>query len=147
MGADNKRNLCAHEVSGSGDIDAVLDSCDYVIDRVYHTKANQQAMMETFRTYTYLDTYGRLNVVSSTQVPFHVRRISRMPLISRNIKCVWSNRGSGRFRCKADFRIRSLSGDRDLEDWETGEDHLYKRRITDRVLSAPRDGDACPPRG
>ena len=52
-----------------------LQSCDYVIDRVYHTKANQQAMMETFRTYTYMDTYGRLNVVSSTQVPFHIRRI------------------------------------------------------------------------
>lgn len=75
VGADNKRNLCAHDECGEGDIDAVLDSCDYVIDRVYHTKANQQAMMETFRTYTYLDTYGRLNVVSSTQVPFHVRRI------------------------------------------------------------------------
>ena len=75
VGADNKRNLCAHEVTEDGDIEAVLASCDYVIDRVYHTKANQQAMMETFRTYTYLDAYGRLNVVSSTQVPFHIRRI------------------------------------------------------------------------
>lgn len=75
VGADNKRNLCAHGECGEGDIDAVIDSCDYVVDRVYHTKANQQAMMETFRTYTYLDAYGRLNVVSSTQVPFHIRRI------------------------------------------------------------------------
>ena len=75
VGADNKRNLCAHDVCGAGDVDAVLKSCDYVIDRVYHTKANQQTMMETFRTYTYMDAYGRLNVVSSTQVPFHVRRI------------------------------------------------------------------------
>lgn len=31
--------------------------------------------METFRTYTYMDLYGRLNVVASTQVTFHVRRI------------------------------------------------------------------------
>lgn len=75
VGADNKRNLCAHEVSEDGDIEEVLKSCDYVVDRVYHTKANQQAMMETFRTYTYMDTYGRLNIVSSTQVPFHIRRI------------------------------------------------------------------------
>ena len=75
VGADNKRNLCAHDECGAGDIEAVLASCDHVVDRVYHTKANQQAMMETFRTYTYLDAYGRLNVVSSTQVPFHVRRI------------------------------------------------------------------------
>ena len=75
VGADNQRNLCAHEVSEDGDIEAVLKSCDHVVDRVYHTKANQQAMMETFRTYTYMDTYGRLNIVSSTQVPFHIRRI------------------------------------------------------------------------
>ena len=75
VGADNKRNLCAHGVSEAGDNEAVLASCEHVIDRVYHTQANQQAMMETFRTYTYLDAYGRLNVVSSTQVPFHVRRI------------------------------------------------------------------------
>ena len=32
-------------------------------------------MMETFRTYCYIDTYGRLVVVSSTQIVFHVRRI------------------------------------------------------------------------
>lgn len=75
VGADNKRNLCAHDVCGDGDVEAVLAKCDHVIDRVYHTKANQQAMMETFRTYTYLDAYGRLNVVSSTQVEFHARRI------------------------------------------------------------------------
>ena len=28
---------------GDGDIDAVLAKCDVVIDRVYHTKACQQA--------------------------------------------------------------------------------------------------------
>ena len=52
-----------------------LKECKYVVDRTYHTKANQQTMMETFRAYTYLDHFGRLNVVASTQVPFHVRRI------------------------------------------------------------------------
>ncbi len=75
VGADNKRNLCAQDVSGNGDIEAVLADCDVVLDRTYHTKANSQAMMETFRTYTYLDTYGRLNVLSSTQIVFHLRRI------------------------------------------------------------------------
>lgn len=75
VGADNTRNLCASAVSGDGDVEAVLASCPYVIERTYHTLANQQAMMETFRAYTYLDTYGRLNVVASTQVPFHARRI------------------------------------------------------------------------
>ena len=75
VGADNKRNLCASKVEALGDVDAVLADCKYVVERTYHTKANQQAMMETFRAYTYLDYFGRLNVVASTQVPFHVRRI------------------------------------------------------------------------
>lgn len=75
VGADNKRNLCAHDECGDGDIDAVLDSCDIVLDRTYHTKACQQSMMETFRTFCTIDTYGRLHVVSSTQIVFHCRRI------------------------------------------------------------------------
>ncbi len=75
VGADNKRNLCAHDACGNGDIDAVLADCDVVIDRVYHTQACQQAMMETFRTYCEIDTYGRLHIISSTQIVFHTRRI------------------------------------------------------------------------
>lgn len=75
VGADNKRNLCAHDECGDGDVDAVLASCDIVLDRTYHTKACQQAMMETFRTFCSIDTYGRLHVVSSTQIVFHCRRI------------------------------------------------------------------------
>ena len=75
VGADNKRNLCAHAEEGDGDVEKILADCDCVVERTYHTKANQQAMMETFRSYAYIDAYERLNVVSSTQIPFHVRRI------------------------------------------------------------------------
>lgn len=75
VGADNRRNLVASETSESGDVEGVMNSCDIVIDNIYHTKAYNQAMMETFRTYTELDRYGRLKVLSSTQIVFHVRRI------------------------------------------------------------------------
>ena len=75
VGADNKRNLCASARDEMGDVDRVLADCDVVVDQVYRTKANQQAMMETFRTYTYMDHNRRLNIVSSTQIVFHVRRI------------------------------------------------------------------------
>ncbi len=75
VGADNKRNLCAHDESSQGDIEKVLGECEIVLDRVYHTKACQQTMMETFRTFCTIDTYGRLSVVSSTQIVFHSRRI------------------------------------------------------------------------
>ena len=75
VGADNKRNLCACGLEEHGDVDKVFAECDVIVENTYHTKANQQTMMETFRTYTQMDTYGRLNIISSTQVPFHVRRI------------------------------------------------------------------------
>ena len=75
LGGDNKRNLVGTTVDADGDVEAVLADCDVVLDRTYHTKAYNQAMMETFRTYTHLDRYGRLHVISSTQIVFHVRRI------------------------------------------------------------------------
>lgn len=75
VGADNKRNLCATGGEEQGNVEKVLAESDVVVDHVYHTKANQQAMMETFRTYTYMDHNGRLNIVSSTQIVFHVRRV------------------------------------------------------------------------
>ena len=75
IGNDVKRNIVASGESVVGDVDAVLKDCEVVLERDYHTKANAQAMMETMRSYCYIDTYGRLNCVSSTQIPFHVRRI------------------------------------------------------------------------
>ena len=75
VGADNRRNLCATGEEHDGDVDAVFSDCDVVLERTYHTKACQQAMMETFRTYTEMDVYGRLRVVASTQIVFHLRRI------------------------------------------------------------------------
>ena len=75
IGNDVKRNIVSSGESVVGDVDAVLKECDVVLERDYHTKDNAQAMMETMRSYCYIDTYGRLNCVSSTQIPFHVRRI------------------------------------------------------------------------
>lgn len=59
VGADNKRNLCAHEVIEDGEVDKILAECDVVIDQTTHTKAVQQDMMEPFVTYCSIDTYGR----------------------------------------------------------------------------------------
>lgn len=75
VGADNKRNLVATGSDVNGDIEKILADSDIIIDHTYHTKAYNQTMMETFRTYTKLDRFGRLHVISSTQIVFHVRRI------------------------------------------------------------------------
>lgn len=75
LGGDHKRNLCATALEEHGDVDKVLGECKYTVEHTYHTRANQQTMMETFRTACYMDHFGRLIVLSSTQIPFHVRRI------------------------------------------------------------------------
>ena len=74
LGGAPKRNLVSSGCDSDGDVDEAMAACDVVVDHTYYTKANAQAMMETFRTYTYLDHNRRLNVVTSTQVPFHCRR-------------------------------------------------------------------------
>ena len=75
VGGDNKRNLVASDKETYGDVDAIMAECDVVLERTFHTKAFNQAMMEPFICCTDLDRYGRLHVVSSTQIIFHTRRI------------------------------------------------------------------------
>lgn len=72
---ERKRNICAQGGSAFGDLDDAFEQAEVVVDRTYHTKANAQAMMETFRSFAYTDAYGRIVCVSSTQVPFHIRRM------------------------------------------------------------------------
>ena len=55
VGGDAKRNLVASETGGDGDVDAVIQDCEEVLDHTYHMKSFNQAMMETFRTYTGFD--------------------------------------------------------------------------------------------
>ncbi len=71
---DPSRNLVAHGQRVHGDLEAAFAASDVVIERTYRTQATEQAMMETFRSFAYADAFGRLTVVSSTQVPFHIRR-------------------------------------------------------------------------
>ena len=74
VGNDKDRNIISAGSWGYGDINEVLRQCDVVLRETFYTKANQQAMMETYRACTYYDEHGKLTVISSTQVPFHVRR-------------------------------------------------------------------------
>ena len=69
-----------HNIMGSVDYqfgprdESVFSECDVVLERTYTTQAQAQSMMETFRSCTTLDAWNRLVVISSTQVPFHIKR-------------------------------------------------------------------------
>ena len=75
VGGDPKRNMVASSDESHGDVEGILAECDIVLERTYHTKAYNQAMMEPFTAYANFDRYGRLHLISSTQIVFHTRRI------------------------------------------------------------------------
>ena len=75
VGGDPKRNMVASADEIHGDVEGILAECDIVLERTYHTRAFNQAMMEPFTCYANFDRYGRLHIISSTQIVFHTRRI------------------------------------------------------------------------
>jgi len=97
IGSDVKRNLCCSGKFKSGDVEKAFAECDMIVEGDYHTKATNQAMMETFRAFSYLDHTGRLVIVSSTQVPFHVRRIAAkaLGLPSSSVRVIKPRIGGG----------------------------------------------------
>ncbi len=76
IGGDPRRNLLCSHSAAYGDVEEALARCDVVLEDTFHTQAAAHAMMETFRSFSYYDYQGRLTIVTSTQVPFHIRRIA-----------------------------------------------------------------------
>lgn len=137
VGADQNRNLCASDTETHGDVEEVLKSCDCIVEQTYHTKANQQAMMETFRAYTYKDTYGRLNVVASTQITFHVRRILSHALdIPKSMIRVIKPRIGGGFGAKQTVVTEIYPA---IVTWITGKPaKIIYSRYESQIASSPR---------
>lgn len=136
-GGDNKRNLCSSNVEEVGDVDAVLEKCAYTVDQVYHTKANQQTMMETFRTYCYMDHFQRLTVVSSTQIPFHIRRIvgNALNIPSSKVRVIKPRIGGG-FGAKQSSVSEVFPA---LVTWVTGRpSKIVFSRKESMIASSPR---------
>lgn len=75
IGMDKDRNIASSYKIEVEDVDMEFENSDIVVEETYYTQGQAHAMMETYRALTYIDQYGRLSVVSSTQIPFHVRRI------------------------------------------------------------------------
>jgi CO/xanthine dehydrogenase Mo-binding subunit len=137
LGPDKDRNVVCYGVDEQGNVEEEFAKCKYIVEETYHTKANQQAMMETFRTYTYMDTFGRLNVVSSTQVPFHVRKTLATALETKksNIRVVKPRIGGG-FGAKQTVVSEIYPA---LVTWKTGKPAIiiYTRKES-QIAASPR---------
>lgn len=99
---DVSKNIVGRTNVGFGkDIEEAFLESDVIVESNYFTQAQAQSMMENFNTYTYLDQHERLVIVSSTQVPFHIKRqISHALSIPYNKVRVIKPRVGGGFGAK-----------------------------------------------
>jgi len=72
---DAEKNLASHYEMSVGDVDEIISNSEIKLEGEYYYPKSQQVPMENHSTFTYLDDKDRLVVISSTQVPFHARRI------------------------------------------------------------------------
>ena len=106
---DAQRNLVAEAHALVGNIDQGFAESDVIIEREYRVQQVQQASIEPHICMTWFDEDDRLVVRTSTQVPFHVRRMLA-PLIGLPVKKirVVKPRVGGGFGGKQEMLIEDL---------------------------------------
>ncbi len=82
---DAKHNIVHHIEAEVGDVEKGFKEADHVFEGEYRTPKQQHAHLEPHICITYIDEDDRLVVRTSTQVPFHVRRIIS-PLVGLPVK-------------------------------------------------------------
>ncbi len=80
-----ERNIVHHIEAEAGNVEAAFAKCDHVFSGQYYTPKQQHAHMEPHICITYWDEDSRLVIRTSTQVPFHIRRMVA-PLIGLPVK-------------------------------------------------------------
>ncbi len=107
---DPARNLAAHIEANVGNVEQGFAEADLVIEGEYIVPQVQQTPLEPHIVITYWDEDERLIVRTSTQVPFHVRRIIA-PVIGlppRRIRVIKPRIGGG-FGVKQEVLIEDLA--------------------------------------
>jgi putative selenate reductase molybdopterin-binding subunit len=106
---DPARNLVAEVHAVVGDVERGFTESDLVVEREYRVPQVQQASLEPHICMTWWDEDDRLIVRTSTQVPFHVRRMLA-PLVGLPVKRirVIKPRIGGGFGGKQEMLIEDL---------------------------------------
>ncbi|MFC1853596.1 xanthine dehydrogenase family protein molybdopterin-binding subunit [candidate division CSSED10-310 bacterium] len=70
-----QKNLASNVEFDVGDVAHGFEAADYLFESEFETLYASHCALEPHTTFTYLDAQGRLIIITSTQVPFHCRRI------------------------------------------------------------------------
>ncbi|MDR3563129.1 MAG: molybdopterin-dependent oxidoreductase [Negativicutes bacterium] len=130
IGMQKERNIVSLQKVEAGKVEEELEKCPVVVEETCYTQAQAHAMMETYRAFSYLDHNARLVVVSSTQIPFHVRRQLALALgIPASKVRVIKPRIGGGFGGKQTAAVEIFTA---LVTWKTGKPAkiVYDRQET-----------------
>ena len=108
---DAARNIVHHIGAEVGDFSAGLGAADHVFEHTYRVHQVQQAPIEPHIAIAWLDSDERMVIRTSTQVPFHVRRMVA-PLLDmpvRDIRIIKPRIGGG-FGVKQEMLIEDVVG-------------------------------------
>ncbi|ONN26676.1 aldehyde oxidase [Thermosipho affectus] len=97
IGFNAPKNIAASYEMQIGDIEEELKKCEVVVKERFYTQAQAHVAFEPHSATSYIDMHGRLVIISSTQVPFHVRRIisEAFDIPIRNIRVIKPRIGGG----------------------------------------------------
>jgi putative selenate reductase molybdopterin-binding subunit len=68
-------NVAAEVKIGFGDLESGFAAAESLEEHTYHTQYAAHCALEPHAALAFFDARGRLNIISTTQVPFHARRI------------------------------------------------------------------------
>lgn len=128
-----KKNIASEAKGSIGDVDKAFAESDCVIERTYRTNQIQCTPLEHSVCFAKIDL-GRLVVHTSTQVPYHVRRvIARLCDIPHNKVRVIKERVGGGYGSKQDVTVEDLVG---YAAWDTGLDIFYQNNREEQFLTS-----------
>ncbi len=108
---DPKRNHCAHVETSVGDVKKGFKQADVVLEKTYYSHYAQHCAMEPHTCIAYLEENDRLVLRTSTQVPFHARRITAqiLGIPIKKIRVIKPRIGGG-FGSKQEVLLEDVCG-------------------------------------
>lgn len=94
---DPSRNMAAQVEARVGDVEEGFAKADAIVEAEFEIQQASHCAMEPHVCMTYLDPRGRLVIRTSTQVPFHVRRIvaERLQIPVQKVRVIKPRVGGG----------------------------------------------------
>ena len=105
-----KKNLVAHVACEAGSFEAGLKQADFKFDQTYETPYAQHCPIEPYTSMARIAPSGRIEITTSTQVPFHCRRIvaKTLDVPVQKIRVIKPRIGGG-FGCKQEVLLDDVT--------------------------------------